>query len=97
MLKGNGLCHGLAGNAYAFLSLYRLTRDKVHLQRAKSFAKLIGNESVQNHMSLQPDSQRQISGRPDSPQSLMEGSAGVLCFLLDLQHPGKARFPGWEL
>lgn len=32
--KGYGLCHGAAGNAYAFLALYRLTQEPKHLYRA---------------------------------------------------------------
>lgn len=32
--KGYGLCHGAAGNAYAFLALYRQTQDPKHLFRA---------------------------------------------------------------
>lgn len=32
--KGYGLCHGAAGNAYAFLALYRQTQDPRHLYRA---------------------------------------------------------------
>lgn len=32
--KGYGLCHGTAGNAYAFLTLYNLTQDKKYLYRA---------------------------------------------------------------
>lgn len=32
--KGYGLCHGTAGNAYAFLALYRHTHDPKHLYRA---------------------------------------------------------------
>lgn len=32
--KGYGLCHGAAGNAYAFLALYRQTQDPKHLYRA---------------------------------------------------------------
>lgn len=32
--KGYGICHGTAGNAYAFLSLYKLTQEKKHLYRA---------------------------------------------------------------
>ena len=33
LLKGNGLCHGVAGSGYALLSLYKHTRDPVHLER----------------------------------------------------------------
>lgn len=32
--KGYGLCHGAAGNAYAFLALYNLTQDLKYLYRA---------------------------------------------------------------
>ena len=32
--KGYGLCHGAAGNAYAFLALFRLTHNQKHLYRA---------------------------------------------------------------
>lgn len=32
--KGYGLCHGAAGNAYAFLALYNLTQDVKYLYRA---------------------------------------------------------------
>lgn len=32
--KGYGLCHGVAGNAYAFLALYRHTQDPKYLYRA---------------------------------------------------------------
>ena len=33
--KGPGLCHGVSGNGYALLALYRCTGDEVHLQRAQ--------------------------------------------------------------
>lgn len=32
--KGYGICHGTAGNGYAFLSLYKLTQEKKHLYRS---------------------------------------------------------------
>lgn len=32
--KGYGICHGTAGNGYAFLSLYHITQDKKYLYRA---------------------------------------------------------------
>ncbi len=35
--QGVGLCHGMAGNGYALLSLYRLTGDETHLRRAQHF------------------------------------------------------------
>lgn len=32
--KGYGICHGTAGNAYSFLTLYQLTQEKKYLYRA---------------------------------------------------------------
>lgn len=97
ILKGNGLCHGIAGNAYTFLSLYRATGDKRHLSRAAAFAALLRLPELQEAMRHQPDGQRQVPGVPDSPCSLMEGSAGIFCFLLDMANPEKSAFPAWEI
>jgi hypothetical protein len=36
--KGPGLCHGTAGNGFAFLKLHRRTRDTKWLDRARRFA-----------------------------------------------------------
>ena len=36
--KGPGLCHGTAGNGYAFLRLHALTGDSMWLDRARRFA-----------------------------------------------------------
>ena len=36
--KGGGLCHGTAGNGWAFLKLHRRTRDRKWLERARRFA-----------------------------------------------------------
>jgi lantibiotic modifying enzyme len=38
LLKGPGVCHGTAGNGYAFLKLYRRTGDPRWLARARAFA-----------------------------------------------------------
>lgn len=38
LLKGPGVCHGSAGNGYAFLKLYRRTGDLKWLARARAFA-----------------------------------------------------------
>ncbi len=38
LVKGYGLCHGTAGNGYAFLKLYQRTGDRLWLERARSFA-----------------------------------------------------------
>jgi Lanthionine synthetase C-like protein len=38
LTKGLNLCHGTGGNGYAFLKLYRRTKDPVWLDRARKFA-----------------------------------------------------------
>jgi lantibiotic modifying enzyme len=38
LAKGAGLCHGTAGNGYAFLKLFERTGDEVWLHRARAFA-----------------------------------------------------------
>ena len=38
LLKRAGVCHGISGNAYVFLSLYRLTCKMEFLYRVKAFA-----------------------------------------------------------
>jgi len=85
--KGPGICHGIAGNGYSFLSLYRVTEDSKWLARAYHFASQI----------FAPEVERQ-SRSPDNPFSLFEGLAGTLCFLMDLRvRPKAAAFPLFEL
>lgn len=38
MVKGANLCHGTAGNGYAFLALFERTGDESWLERARAFA-----------------------------------------------------------
>lgn len=38
LAKGSGLCHGTAGNGYAFLKLHALTGEDIWLERARAFA-----------------------------------------------------------
>jgi hypothetical protein len=38
LAKGASLCHGTAGNGYAFLRLFELTGDELWLERARAFA-----------------------------------------------------------
>ena len=80
--KGPGICHGVAGSGYVFLLLYRLTNDRKHLHRAAKFAEFLTTEEFQNE-----------ARTPDRPFSLYEGTAGTVCFLIDLLQPEKASFP----
>ena len=97
VLKGNSLCHGIAGNAYAFLSLYKATNNVEFLTLAHQFYHAMSNSTIQSSIAKHPVSQRKVIGIPDMPYSLMEGSAGVACFAIDLLDPLKAAFPGWEI
>eukprot|EP01060_Flectonema_neradi_P026284 TRINITY_DN3518_c0_g1_i3.p1 TRINITY_DN3518_c0_g1~~TRINITY_DN3518_c0_g1_i3.p1 ORF type:complete len:289 (+),score=34.86 TRINITY_DN3518_c0_g1_i3:452-1318(+) len=97
VLKGNSLCHGISGNAYALLSLYKATRDPEYLSQVYQFFHALTDPSVQTSISKHPDRQRRVQGIPDMPYSLMEGCVGVACFAIDLLDPLSATFPGWEL
>nr|XP_012559466.2 lanC-like protein 3 isoform X1 [Hydra vulgaris] len=84
--KGPGLCHGIAGNGYAFLLLFRLTRDEKYLRRARQFAAFMQTEEFKSNSRV-----------PDAPYSLFEGIAGTACFLSDLAKPDDAHFPFMEI
>jgi hypothetical protein len=81
LAKGPGLCHGTAGNAYAFLGLYERTGDELWLDRARRFVQhAVGQTARRGH------------GR----YSLFTGDVGValaLAACLD----GDARFPVVDL
>ena len=81
LAKGPGLCHGTAGNAYAFLVLHRLTGDARWLDRARAFAL---------HALGQVQRARAEVGR--GRYSLFTGDIGVALFLRHLLD-GEDRFP----
>jgi hypothetical protein len=81
LAKGSGLCHGTAGNAYAFLVLHRRTGDEAWLARARAFAM---------HAIGQVERDRQKLGR--GRYSLFTGDVGVALFLRHLLE-GYDRFP----
>ena len=83
--KGYGICHGVAGNAYAFIALLHATRDRKYAYRASMFAKWIF------------DYGKHSCRRPDRPYSLFEGLAGTLLFLYEMDDLKAARFPAFDL
>lgn len=94
LLRRLGLCHGISGNAYVFLSLHRgmggRQEKQQHLFRAKQFASFLckqGRALVESG---------EIHGG-DRPYSLFEGLAGTACLLFDVTKPETARFPAYEL
>ena len=68
--KGAGLCHGTAGNGYAFLRLHALTGDAMWLDRARRFAV---------HAVEQVRRERLAIGR--GRYSLFTGDVGVALYL----------------
>ncbi|CAI4225937.1 unnamed protein product [Auanema sp. JU1783] len=81
--KGPGLCHGISGNAYPFIYLWRATNDRKWLQRAKCFAKLMMDSNIVRQQDL-IEAER---------YSLFEGWGGAICLLVDLLNPKSAQFP----
>jgi hypothetical protein len=79
--KSSSLCHGTAGNAYAFLVLQRRTGDELWLERARAFGM---------HAIGQVEQQRAEFGR--GRYSLFTGDLGVALFLRHLLD-GEDRFP----
>ncbi|KAA0064343.1 lanC-like protein GCL2 isoform X2 [Cucumis melo var. makuwa] len=90
LLKRVGICHGISGNTYVFLSLYRLTGDLTYLHRAKAFACFLH----QNAEKLISEG-KMHSG--DCPYSLFEGIGGMAYLFLDMVEPYAAKFPSYEL
>ncbi|KAB8113182.1 hypothetical protein EE612_052114 [Oryza sativa] len=90
LLKRVGICHGVSGNAYVFLSLYRLTGNVEYLYRAKAFACFLLEKADQ----LIADGAMHGG---DHPFSLFEGRAGMAYLLLDMVSPSESKFPAYEL
>jgi Lanthionine synthetase C-like protein len=68
--KGSGLCHGTAGNGYAFLKLHDLTGDPRWLERARRFGM---------HVIEQVERERAARGR--GRYTLFTGDVGVALYL----------------
>ncbi|KAM8975854.1 LOW QUALITY PROTEIN: lanC-like protein 3 [Pelodytes ibericus] len=80
--KGPGICHGVAGSAYVFLLLYRITGNSKYIYRAQRFAEFIFSDEF-----------RAGSCTIENIYSLFEGLAGTVCFLVDLLLTNQAEFP----
>jgi Lanthionine synthetase C-like protein len=68
--KGSGLCHGTAGNGFAFLRLHAVTGDPMWLERARRFAM---------HAIEQVERERGALGR--GRYTLFTGDVGVALYL----------------
>lgn len=92
--KGLGLCHGISGNGYAFLALYRTTGESKWLMRARHFAAFMAKHLRTGRHNVFESA---LLLQPDRPASLYEGLAGATCFLADVLTPSTSYFPGYEL
>lgn len=90
LLKKVGICHGISGNTYVFLSLYRLTGKVEYLYMAKAFGCFLLDRAQKLI------SEGKMHGG-DRPYSLFEGLGGMAYIFLDMIDPQLARFPGYEL
>ncbi|KAK3002414.1 hypothetical protein RJ639_021275 [Escallonia herrerae] len=90
LVKKVGLADGASGNAYAFLSLYRLTGESIYEERAKAFASFLYHNARELIMVTG-------SSGADHAYSLFKGHAGAACLWFDLLAPSKSRFPGYEI
>ena len=79
--KGSNLCHGTAGNGYAFLVLHQRTGDPVWLDRARAFAM---------HALMQYE--RAACEYGQLRYSLWTGDLGLAVYLWDCIH-ARPRFP----
>src|SRR5439155_8403162 len=77
MEKGSGICHGTAGNGYAFLKVFERTGDELWLDRARRFAvHALG----------------QVQRRGEGRYSLWTGDVGVALYAADCLE-GRAAYP----
>lgn len=90
--KGYGLCHGISGNAYAFLNVFNETKHEKWLYRALKFAILRNDLDLMKIIEEFEFADRYVAGKSDNPYSLMLGLSGDLVFMLHCFMPEEARF-----
>jgi lantibiotic modifying enzyme len=73
LTKGSGLCHGTAGNGYAFLKLYQRTGEERWLQRSQAF----GMHAIAQYHALRQQ-------YPQGRYSLWTGDLGLAVYLWDV-------------
>ncbi|CAI2171786.1 4884_t:CDS:2 [Funneliformis geosporum] len=85
--KGVGLCHGVAGNAYPFLSVYILTKDHKYLRNALEYAEICAQWEEKTE-------QGEFSNT-DKPWSVFEGIGGAIWLISDLLYWDQEIFKGF--
>lgn len=102
---GVGLCHGISGNAYCFLALYRGMKD--YEERLRDVCSLDERGSIPNDsdewlcwahhfVKFAMDHSDELYCVPDHPYSMYEGISGLIILLHDLKDPINAHLPCYE-
>jgi len=86
LIKGASICHGTAGNGYAFLYYYQRSGAKIWLDRARRFAM---------HAIEQSQAARISYGQ--GRYTLWTGDAGLAIYLHHCIFPEEASLPGLDL
>mmetsp|Transcript_3680 Transcript_3680/g.7817 ORF Transcript_3680/g.7817 Transcript_3680/m.7817 type:complete len:524 (-) Transcript_3680:7-1578(-) len=110
--KGVGLCHGISGNAYSFISIHQTTmlglgpglgiqkatfNTATQKERNESDIKWIEYAYVYANFAL--DHLDELEDIPDRPYSMFEGLVGLICLLLGILENGAGvnhNFPCFE-
>mgnify|MGYP000632454860 CR=1 FL=1 len=97
--KGCGLCHGIAGNAFVFLSIHQVmaTSSDEDINDEEECKQWFNHACVYANYAL--DNLEELESIPDRPYSLYEGLGGLCCLLLGLVEEGKgvnSKFPCFE-
>ncbi|KAL4493681.1 hypothetical protein ABPG72_004174 [Tetrahymena utriculariae] len=95
--KGFGICHGISGNAYAFVALYNFTKDLKWLYYCFTFLQIQKNKQIMDIISKFDLPDRFIVGTSDYPFSYMIGLAGDISLFTDSLQPETSLFLGFEL
>ena len=67
------MCHGITGNAYFLMQLYRITNDDLWKQRAQTLIMILDDDMIETVVRNYNYGLTKIKGVPDTPYSLMEG------------------------
>ena len=99
------MCHGISGNAYCFLSLYRGRRLWEHRRCGSRSAETMpsGKKKCDEWLlwahrfaRFGLDNMNDLYRVPDHHHSLYEGISGFVVLLHDLGDPDNSRFPCFE-
>jgi len=98
LYKGNGLCHGITGNALPLHTLYRAIGDEKWRYRSRMLIDASWDKEIQEIVKNHDSPGRLAAGVPDTPYSLMEGMGGTAVVYASLMgKEDEVKFPGYEL